>query len=107
MNEEIAATEVLIGDMKLLDYLATKHDKETQEHPLQARLEDIIATELTEKERELFYLRFGEGLAFREIARRMGYKSHRTFILQTKEIIEKVRNALDGRTNIRDTASSD
>ncbi len=107
MNEEIAAREVLIGDMKLLDYLATKHDKESVTHPLQELLEDVIATELTEKEQELFYLRFGEGLAFREIARRMGYRSHRTFILQTKEIIEKVRNALDGRTNIRDTTGSD
>jgi DNA-directed RNA polymerase specialized sigma subunit len=69
MNEEIPTTEVLVGDMKVLDYLATKHRKKWQEHPLQEELEDIIATELTEKERELFYLRFGEGLAFREIAR--------------------------------------
>lgn len=94
MNENVPQHEVLIGDMKLLDHLATKNIKERQVHPLQELLEDIIDEVLTEKEKELFWLRFGEELPYRQIAKRLGYASHRTFQLQINKIIEKVRDAL-------------
>ncbi len=101
-NEEIKGQEVLIGDDKLLNFLADKHAQGTAgPHPLQEILEKIILEELTEEEQELFYLRFGEQLAYRQIAKRLGYASHRTFQLQVERIVKKVRDAL-GRANVRD-----
>ena len=97
MREDPEQSEVLIGDMKLLDHLATKHLKERQVHPLQRVLENIIDEVLTVREKELFFLRFGEQLPYRQIARRLGYASHRTFQLQINRIIEKVRDALSDR----------
>jgi DNA-directed RNA polymerase specialized sigma24 family protein len=99
MNEEPAQQEVLIGDMKVLDHLATKYAEKRQEHPLQGRLEDIIDDVLTESEKELFYLRFGEQLPYRQLAKRLGYKSHRTFQLQVARILKKVKEALDQDTD--------
>jgi RNA polymerase sigma factor (sigma-70 family) len=82
--------------MKVLDYLASKAPEEQQsEHPLQRRLEEIIETELTEHEREIFHLRFGEMLSFREIADVMGYDSHQTFHYQVEKIMRKVVDALE------------
>ena len=101
MNEEISHNEVLIGDMKLLDHLASLHHKERVEHPLQNRLKEIIAQVLTKKEQELYYLRFGEQESYRTIAKRLGYASHRTFQLQINIILKKVRDAL-GSINLRD-----
>jgi DNA-directed RNA polymerase specialized sigma24 family protein len=89
--------EVLIGDTGTLDKLATKAAEERQPHPLQQVVEDILDEVLTDEEYELFLLRFGEGLAYREIARRMGYKAHRTFQVQIDNIVKKVRDALDGQ----------
>ncbi len=106
MNEEIISNEILIGDDKALDALATSHRVERTEHKLQEELEEIVEKILTPKEQELFYMRFGEQLPYREIARRMGYASHRTFQLQINTIIKKVRDAL-GSDNIRNTTSSD
>ncbi len=100
MNEEISHDEVLIGDMKVLDHLASLHDKERVEHPLQRRLEEIVESVLTEKELELYYLRFGEQESYRTIAKRLGYASHRTFQLQINNILKKVRKAL-GSTDLR------
>ena len=100
MNEEISHDEVLIGDMKLLDHLASLYAKERQEHPLQQRLEDIVKEVLTKKELELYYLRFGEQESYRTIAKRLGYASHRTFQLQINTILKKVRTAL-GSTDLR------
>ena len=104
-REEIKPSEVLIGDIKKLDHLATKYAKKQQEHPLQRRLEQIIDEVLTEKELELYLLRFGEQLPFRQIAKRLGYASHRTFQLQINTILKKVEEAL-GRTDIRNTTGS-
>jgi DNA-directed RNA polymerase specialized sigma subunit len=100
MNEEISHDEVLIGDMKLLDHLASLHAIECEEHPLQHRLEEIVKEVLTEKELELYYMRFGEQESYRNIAKRMNYASHRTFQLQINTILKKVREAL-GSTDIR------
>ncbi len=106
MSEEPRPSGVLIGDNKIMDHLATKYTKDDQEHPIQQLLEDIIRTALTEKEEELYYLRFGEQLAYRQIAKRLGYSSHRTFQLQINSILKKVEEAL-GHTDIRITTSSD
>ena len=106
MIEEPTPSELLVGDNKVLDHLATKYHKEDQEHPLQRRLEEIIREVLTEKEQELYYLRFGEQLAYRQIAKRLGYSSHRTFQLQINNILKKVEEAL-GDTDIRIATSSD
>lgn len=95
MSEEVAPSGLLIGDNKILDHLASKYAEESQEHPFQRRLESIIREVLTHKEQELFYLRYGEQLAFRQIAKRLGYSSHRTFQLQINTIIKKVEEALE------------
>lgn len=82
--------------MKVLDYLATQQAPEAlQPHPLQALVEEIIEEELTDHEKEIFYLRFGEGLSFRDIADRLEYSSHQTFHYQVEKIQEKVRAALE------------
>jgi len=105
-REELDHNEVLIGDMKLLDHLATIHERERVDHPLQETLERILEDVLTVEEHELFLLRFGEQLPFRQIAKRMGYKSHQTFQLKIEAIIEKVREAL-GRTDMGDDEGTD
>ncbi len=89
-----------MGDDKLLDHLTTKYTKEPQEHPLQARLEAIVKEVLTEKELELYYMRFGEQESYRTIAKRLGYNSHRTFQLQINVILKKVKEALEANENI-------
>lgn len=94
-REEIERKEVLIGDMKLLDHLATIHQRQREDHPLQIVLERILEDVLTVDEHELFLLRFGEQLAFRQIAKRMGYKSHQTFQLKVDTIIRKVGEELE------------
>lgn len=102
MIEEISHEEILISDMKVLDYLATLYHVERVEHTLQRRLEDIVADVLTEKELKLYYLRFGEQESYRTIAKRLGYASHRTFQLQINTILKKVEDAL-GPVNLRDS----
>jgi len=105
-REEIDHDEVLIGDMKLLDHLATTHERLREDNPMQLQLERILEDVLTVEEHELFLLRFGEQLPFRQIAKRMGYKSHQTFQLKINEIIRKVGEQL-GRTNMGDTEGTD
>ena len=102
MNEEVRNNEILVGDTKILDYLATLHHIERVEHPLQSRLEEIVADVLTEKELELYYMKFGEQESYRTIAKRLGYASHRTFQLQINTILKKVKDAL-GPVNLRDS----
>ena len=97
MSEEPAPSRLLLGESKVLDHLATKYCKKLQEHPLQRRLEDIVEEVLTKQELELFYLRFGEQLPYRQIAKRLGYSSHRTFQLQIASILRKVEEGLSTR----------
>jgi DNA-directed RNA polymerase specialized sigma subunit len=90
------AWEILVGNPKKLDYLASIQDeKQQQQHPLQEIIEDIIDSVLTEHEREVFHLRFGELLSFREMAERMGYDSHMTFQYQVEKIMKKVEKGLE------------
>ena len=106
-REEIDHPEVLIGDMKLLDHLATTHHVDKEEHPLQEELERILEDVLTVEEHELFLLRFGEQLPFRQIAKRLDYKSHQTFQLKIAEIIRKVGEELRGRINMGNSEGTD
>ena len=79
--------------MKVLDHLATLHQVESEEHPLQARLEEIVAS-LTADEQELFYLKFGENLSYREIAKQLGYSSHLNLQQRVARIVKKVEDQL-------------
>ena len=87
--------EILIGSDYILEALGREYDRGiTQPHPLQEKLEEIVEG-LTEMERELFYMRFGEQLSIRQIARRFGYASHQTFQLKIDALLRKVEEALD------------
>lgn len=85
--------EVLVGDTALLDHLAGQQD-ELGEHPLQEVVEELVAG-LSELEQAVFYMRFGERAPHREIARRLGYRSHRIIQIVEEQIIEKVRLCLE------------
>jgi DNA-directed RNA polymerase specialized sigma subunit len=78
----------------VLEHLAYLHSGRADPHPLQIRLEEVIEEVLDDYEKEIFYLRFGEQLSFRHIARHMGYSSHQTFQLKVEKILEKVKVAL-------------
>ena len=85
--------EILIGDTNTLDYLHT--EQEDLPHPLQEIIERIIEDELTDDEREVFYMRYGERLSIREIGRRhLGYVGNATIQAMLASIKKKVREAL-------------
>lgn len=86
--------EVLVGDPAVLDHLATLHQEERVEHPLQQRLEEIIETVLTEKEQELYRMKFADLMSYREIAKAMGYSSHLNLQQRIARILKKVEDAL-------------
>ena len=88
--------EVLVGDYRTLDFLASQQAaKDDEPHPLQALLEELVDTVLTEREKIVYFMRFGERASHREIAERMGYRSHRIIQIMEERIIEKVRKALE------------
>jgi RNA polymerase sigma factor (sigma-70 family) len=72
-------------------------------NPLQETVEDIIENELTEEERELFHLKFGERMSYRDIAKRYGYSSHMLFQVRVEKIVDKVREALERKLNEQTT----
>lgn len=80
--------------MHKLDYLAKTQGVGGDPHPLQRTVEDLVDTVLTEKERAVFYMRFGERLPHRTIAERLGYKSHMVIQVIEERIIEKIGAAL-------------
>lgn len=85
--------EILIGDNAILDSLANRH-ADMQPHPLQADLERIIEDVLNEQETLVFYMRFGERLPHRTIARQLGYRSQASVQRIIDNMIVKVRDAL-------------
>ena len=91
--------EVLIGDMNILDFLATKHQTDTEPHPLQELLETAVTCMLTEDEQEIFWMRYGESLPIRAIATALGYTSHWIIQVKLERIKAKVKEYLDERTN--------
>ncbi len=89
--------EILIGNDAILDSLAQKHNpQESSPHPLQEKIEEIIATQLTEDEQEIFLLRYGEGVSIRKIATQLGYTSHSIIQVKLERIKAKVKEGLDG-----------
>lgn len=90
--------ETLVGDVRSLEYLAWLSDAGPSDpHPLQDRIEDLVEELLTETERQVFYMRFGERAPHREIAERMGYQSHRVIQIIEERIMDKIKEALDAR----------
>lgn len=89
--------EKLVGDISELDYLATLYggDEPGPPHPLQDTVEQIITEELTDDEKEVFYMRFGEGMTIRAIAEAQGYNSHYVIQWKLESIMEKVRRAIE------------
>jgi DNA-directed RNA polymerase specialized sigma24 family protein len=89
--------EKLVGDTAELDYLSTLYQGNDfdSEHPMQELVEDIVANVLTPDELEVFYLRYGEQLSIRDIAKAQGYESHYVIQVKLERIEEKVREALD------------
>lgn len=86
--------ETLIGDPALFDFLAGP-ELEACPHPLQRKVEELIQLVLTDEEREVYYLRFGQNMPLREIAELLGYKWHSTIQNIERRIIRKVGEALD------------
>lgn len=85
-----------MGSTRTLDYLAFQRDEGPSEpHPLQGAVAELVEELLTEKEKFVFFARFGERASHREIARRMGYKSHRVVQILEARLMEKIRKALD------------
>ena len=91
--------EVLVGDEWKMELLARDHiPPDFTPHSLQEIVEDAVAL-LSEIHREIFYMRYGEGLPIRTIAKRLGYASHQ--IIQAKiariqkEVKEYVEDKLD------------
>ena len=92
--------EILVGDIHKLDWLSgqtTSIDQDPYEnaHPLQEVMEQLIEDILTDKEKQVFYMRFGERASHREIARRMGYKAHRVIQVIEDNIMRKIKEALE------------
>ena len=100
--------EILIGDARVLDYLASlTPTHEHGIHPAQELIEQAIREALTEQEQELFLLRYGEKLPIRTIARRLGYSSHQVIQVRLKRLEEKVRMYLERAATSSDTQSVD
>ena len=85
--------EVLVGDPAVLDHLATVNAVPREEHPLQQRLEEIVES-LTPTEQELYRMKFGDQLSYREIAAQLGYTSHLIIQQRIARILKKVEDAL-------------
>ena len=92
--------EVLIGDIHILDFLAEKHQTVIEPHPLQELLETAVTCMLTEDEQEIFWLRYGEMLSIRAIARTLGYTSHQIIQVKIKRINRKVKEYLNENNNM-------
>jgi len=86
--------EILIGDNRKLDFLATRFQKVDQPHSLQLAVEEAIEKMLTDDEKEIFYMRFGERIPHREIAERLGYTSHQIIQSKLERIQNKIKEAL-------------
>lgn len=98
--------EILVGDEILA--LFASQDEQHEQHPLQEILEEFINTQLDDYDRELFYMRFGEQLPIRTIARRLGYNSHMVIQVQLQRIVDKARLWLDNQAHVEfETNSSE
>lgn len=87
--------------MRVLDYLKTD-EGEASPHPLQELVEEFVDTQLTDDEKEVFYMRYGEQLPIREIARRQGYTSHQIIQVKMQRIEDKCERWLNDRDRSTD-----
>ena len=88
---------ILIGEPRKLDWFAEPQPE--LPHPLQELLEEFVETQLTEDEKELFYLRYGDQLSIRKIASKLGYNSHQVIQIQLERIETKARLFLKERND--------
>ncbi|KKL44405.1 hypothetical protein LCGC14_2366020 [marine sediment metagenome] len=96
--------EVLVGDEWKMELLAQKHQQDSlPEHSLQLVVEMAVAA-LSAQEQEIFWMRFGELLPIRTIAKKLGYSSHQIIQAKIARIQKEVREYVDKR---REDASSD
>ena len=95
--------EILIGDMNLLDSLMSRVSQ-SEPHPLQELIEDFVGT-LSPSEREMFYMRYGEQMPIRKIARRLGYNSHMVIQVKLEKIEQKAREYIECHTSATDGPS--
>ncbi len=87
--------EVLVGDEWKMELLAQAHiQPPSTPHPLQDIVEEAIAS-LLPMHREIFYMRYGEGLPIRTIARELGYSSHQIIQAKIAKIQKEVREYVE------------
>lgn len=60
-------------------------------------MELIIDEDLTDADRELYYMRFGEGIPIRTIAIRQGYEGHQIIQYKLEKLYQKIIKALLAR----------
>ena len=87
--------EVLIGDDWKMELLAQAHIQPTSTpHYLQEIVEEAI-TSLSSMQQEIFFMRYGEGLPIRTIAKSLGYASHQIIQAKIARIQKEVREYVD------------
>lgn len=86
--------EILVGNTRTLDWLL-KDYRPLPRHPMQRLVEDAIDNTLDDDELEVFYLRFGEKMSIRQVARELGYASHRVIQIKLEQIMEKVKKYIN------------
>ena len=97
--------EVLVGDDWKMELLAQAHiQPDSMPHSLQEIVEEAIAS-LSETHREIFYMRYGEGLPIRSIAKNLGYASHQIIQAKIARIQKEVREYVERATAESDTES--
>ncbi len=87
--------EVLVGDDWKMELLAQAYiQPPSTQHFLQEIVEEAIAS-LSDMNREIFYMRYGEGLPIRSIAKSLGYASHQIIQAKIARIHKEVREYIE------------
>ncbi len=98
--------EVLIGDDWQLEIWAHAYTlPPSTQHSLQEIVEEAIAL-LSPMNREIFYMRYGEGLPIRSIANALGYASHQIIQAKIARIQKEVKEYVIKRTTAEGDATS-
>jgi len=97
--------EILVGDVWRMELYAEKFmTPDSTPHPLQDIVEEAIAS-LSSTHQEIYFMRFGEGLPIRTIARNLGYSSHQIIQAKIARIMREVREYVERATTQGDTSS--
>ena len=87
--------EVLVGDDWKMELLAQAHiHPPSMPHYLQVIVEEAIAS-LSSIHREIFYMRYGEELPIRTIAKKLGYSSHQIIQAKIARIQKEVKEYIE------------